>query len=210
MNNHAVRNVSVYGSHNGRSKRWEFQETEENLKPVLRLAVRHPPKKSFPRFNPFPNVVLGDQHTDIVKLDFDNTVYDEVLLWAYRTLFWFKLGGFIIFQSSIKNYVVKRKGRIFYCFKKGSYHVIFNRPVDWAENVRIMNWVALESGNEGLRKYVIMQCIKRTSTLRISPKGKKPIPKPIFHYGLQDEQIKVFLKNRMFVLDFLKEESRKR
>ena len=99
---------------------------------------------------------------------------------------------------------MKQKGRIFYRFKKGSYLVIFNRPVDWSKNVHVMNWVSLESGNENLQKYVRMQCIKETSTVRISAKGKKPIPKIVFRCGLQDKQVKKFLDNRKFVLNFLR------
>jgi hypothetical protein len=70
-------------------------------------------------------------------------------------------------------------------------------------NVHIMNWVALESGNENLKKWVIMQDIKESSTLRISNKGKKPIPKIIFRYGLQDKMIKKYLETRKLILGFL-------
>lgn len=153
------------------------------------------------------SLVFGDWDTETVRLDFDDTSLDEVRLWAYRATFFFKLEGFLILESSMKNYVVKQKGRIFYRFRKGSYLVVFNRPVDWSLNVHIMNWVALESGNENLQKYVRMQCIKETSTVRISRKGKKPFPKIVFRYGLQDKQIKQFLDTRRFILNFLEEES---
>jgi hypothetical protein len=150
------------------------------------------------------SVVFGDWSKDTVRLDFDDTSLDEVLLWSYRATFFFKLEGYIILESSMKNYVVKQKRKIFYRFKKGSYLVIFNRPVDWNKNVHVMNWVALESGNENLQKYVRMQCIKETSTVRISNKGKKPIPKIVFRYGLQDKQIKKFLETRKFILNSLR------
>lgn len=157
-----------------------------------------------------PPTVLGDWDTDTVRLDFDDTSLAEVLLWCYRSLFFFKLEGFIVLQSSMKNYIVKQKGRIFYRFQKGSYLVIFNRPVSWSFNVHIMNWVSLESGNENLQKYVRMQCIKETSTVRISGKGKKPIPKPVFRYGLQDKQVKKFDETRKFVLSFLRKKKHKK
>jgi hypothetical protein len=67
-----------------------------------------------------------------------------------------------------------------------------------------MNWVALESGNENLQRYVRMQCIKETSTVRISKKNKKHVPKVVFRYGAQDKQIKKFLETRKLLLDFLK------
>ncbi|MGD0495708.1 MAG: hypothetical protein ABSB28_06670 [Candidatus Bathyarchaeia archaeon] len=81
--------------------------------------------------------------------------------------------------------------------------------VDWSRNVHVMNWVALESGNENLQKYVRMQCLKETSTLRMSRKGKKPIPKIVFRYGLQDKMIKKHLGNRSFILNFLRKKRRR-
>jgi hypothetical protein len=99
---------------------------------------------------------------------------------------------------------VKEKGKVVYRYLKGSYLCIFDRPVKWETNVKIMNWVALESGNVNLQRYVRMQCIKQTSTVRISRKEKKPIPKVAFRFGTQDRQIKKFLETRKFVLDSLK------
>jgi hypothetical protein len=67
-----------------------------------------------------------------------------------------------------------------------------------------MNWVALESGNVNLQKYVRMQCIKKTSTVRISAKGNKPAPSIVFRYGAQDKMVKEFLANRKFVLSWIR------
>lgn len=69
-----------------------------------------------------------------------------------------------------------------------------------------MNWVALESGNDNLQRYVRMQCIKETSTVRISGKNKKPVPKVVFRYGSQDKQIKKHLETRKLLLNFLRRE----
>lgn len=154
--------------------------------------------------------VFGDWDTDTVRLDFDDTPLEEVLLWCYRATLFFKLEGFIVLQSSVKNYVVKQNGKFFYRYRKGSYLVVFNRPVDWSKNVHVMNWVSLESGNENLQRYVRMQCIKETSTVRISAKGKKPIPKIVFHYGFQDKQIRKFLETRKLLLSFLRAEAHSR
>jgi hypothetical protein len=152
-------------------------------------------------------IVWGDWDNDTVRIDHDNTILDEVKLWAYRATFWFKLEGFLILESSHKNYVVKQKGRIFFKFRKGSYLIIFNRPVNWTKNMHISNWYAhevrLESGNNNVQNYVEMQCIKETSTVRISRKNKKPIPKIIFRYGLQDKQVKKYLETRKLILSFL-------
>jgi len=83
MKNHKSspeRHVAIYGSHEGKSKRWELEGTEEELRKVLPLAIKHPPKKCFPRLakNPYPNVVLGDWDTDIVKVDWDERFLCEV------------------------------------------------------------------------------------------------------------------------------------
>jgi hypothetical protein len=152
--------------------------------------------------------VWGDWDTETVRLDFDDTALDEVLLWSYRATFFFKLDGFIVLESSHKDYVVKEKRKIIFIFTKRSYHVVFNCPVDWSRNTHIRAWVALESGIESVRKYAIMQDIKETSTLRISKKDKKPIPKTIFRYGLQDKQIKKFLETRKLILSFLRKRKR--
>jgi hypothetical protein len=148
----------------------------------------------------------GDWDKETARLDLDGMSLAEVKLWAFRATFWFKLEGFLILESSHKDYIVKQKGRIFYRFRKTSYHVVFNCPVDWSRNSHIMNWVALESGNENLKRWVIMQYIKETSTLRSSRDNKRPIPEIVFRYGLQDKQIKKFLETRKLILNFLKGE----
>ena len=110
-------------------------------------------------------------------------------------------------RSGIKEYVVKRKEKIVYRYLKCSYLVVFDRPVRWSTNVKAMNWAGLESGNVDLQRYVRMQCIKQTSTVRISvkkDKRMKPIPKIVFRYGRQDRQTQKFRVTRKFVLDFLK------
>jgi hypothetical protein len=150
-----------------------------------------------------PPVVWGDWDKETVHLDFDKTPLCEVKLWAYRTCFWFKLEGFMILLSSVKEYVVKLKGNVVYRYLKGSYLVVFAKPVRWEHNVKVMNWTALESGNADLNRYVRMQCIKQTSTVRFSAKGSKPAPRVVFKFGTQYRQIKKFLETRRFVLSSL-------
>jgi hypothetical protein len=70
-----------------------------------------------------------------------------------------------------------------------------------------MNWVCLESGNADLQRYVRMQCIKKSSTVRVSgKKGKRdrPVPRIVFRFGKQNMQVKKFLETRKFILDSLK------
>jgi len=94
----------------------------------------------------------------------------------------FKLGGFVILKSSRK-----------------CYHIVFDRRVSWRENIRIVACVALLSHCLGLQRYCLMQCIKTSSTLRISSKKEKPSPRIVFRYGKQENKVKDFLKIRKTV-----------
>jgi hypothetical protein len=125
---------------------------------------------------------LGFSDTETVMLDFDDTTSKTVKYLASRAVKWFKLGGYMILKSS-----------------KGCYHAVFNRPVSWSENMRIVAWVALQSHNKGLQKWFIMQCIKQSSTLRVSNKLGKPSPRVVFRFGRQDLQINNFIRNRHLI-----------
>lgn len=123
--------------------------------------------------------ILGFTDTETVMLDLDNTSLKSVKYWASRTMKWFKLGGFIILRSS-----------------KDNYHVVFDRPVSWSENMKIVAWVAQLSNNPMLQTWHRMQCIKEGSTLRISNKREKPSPRIVYRYGSQNGQIEEFLSYR--------------
>ena len=62
--------------------------------------------------------------------------------------------------------------------------------------MHIVAWVARLFDNEKLKNYVLMQCIKESSTLSVSSKLDKPSPRIVFRYGRQDREIKSFLKMR--------------
>jgi hypothetical protein len=126
-----------------------------------------------------PKFIIGYTDTETVKLDFDNTSFQKVKHWALLTLKHFDLGGFLILESS-----------------ENCYHVIFDRTVSWSENMSIVAWVSLLSHNKKLRNWLTMQCIKKESTLRISPKGKKPSPRIVFRHGEQDHEIQSYLEYR--------------
>lgn len=142
---------------------------------VLRRGTGLGDLKSIP--DSLPCLGLTDQET--VKLDFDDTSFKTVKYWSSRACRFFKLEGFIILKSS-----------------RRSYHVIFNRPVNWDRNVHIMDWVARLSKIETLIKYSLMQGIKESSTLRVGPKYKNPSPRIVYRYGKQDKKIKEFLEMR--------------
>ena len=123
--------------------------------------------------------IYGYSDTETVMVDFDDTPLRVVKNFALRALEFHKLDGFIILKSS-----------------ENSYHVVFDRPVKWSENMRIVAWLSLLSKNAKLKTYLIMQCIKQSSTLRISCKGEKPAPRIVYRFGKQNMQIKKFVSYR--------------
>jgi len=81
---------------------------------------------------------------------------------------------------------------------------VFNRAVSWAQNLKVVAWVALQSQNRGLKDWLLMQCIKQSSTLKISPKREKQSPRIVFRYGKQDQQIFNYIKMRTFTKKIIK------
>jgi hypothetical protein len=124
-------------------------------------------------------VVFGVTDEVTVKLDFDDTPFRWVKYWASRACNWFDLGGYIILKSS-----------------KKSYHIVFDRAVDWRTNMHILCWVAVEANNWRLKNYVLMQGIKECSTLRVGPKLEKPPPRIVYRFGDQGGEIARFLEMR--------------
>lgn len=129
----------------------------------------------------------GYTDNETVMLDFDDTTFKNVKYWACRTMRWFKLGGFVILKSSENN-----------------YHVVFNRSVSWSRNMHVVSWVSLESGNRGLLKWLQMQCIKESSTLRVSAKKEKLPPRIVYRFGEQDKQIQSFLHYRKIIKNIVR------
>ncbi|MFX0200390.1 MAG: hypothetical protein ACFFCW_30090 [Candidatus Hodarchaeota archaeon] len=136
------------------------------------------------------NSILGFTDTETVLLDFDNTTLKTVKYWARRAMNWFKLGGFIILKSSERN-----------------YHIVFDRPVSWSENMKVVAWVALLSQRRELQRWLLMQCIKMSSTLRVSPKLEKPSPRIVYREGAENNQIAGFLRSRRKIKDIMKQMS---
>lgn len=134
-----------------------------------------------------PKPLLGYTDMETVKLDFDCVSFKTVRYWAFRIMRWFNLGAFIILKSSTK-----------------CYHVVFDRSVSWSENMRIVAWASLLSHNRGLVKYLQMQCIKESSTLRVSPKGEKPSPRIVYRYGKQDGEIRNFINYRKVIKSIIR------
>jgi hypothetical protein len=126
--------------------------------------------------------ILGFTDKATVKIDFDDRSFKTAKYWAFRTLKRFRLGGFVILKSSEKH-----------------YHMVFDRRVSWSKNMGIIGWVAVCSRNSKLKDWLAMQCIKKSSTLRVAPKGDKPSPRVVYRYGKQQHEIKNYLKYRNLI-----------
>jgi hypothetical protein len=98
------------------------------------------------------------------------------------------LRGFIMLKSS-----------------KNHYHVVFDRYTPREENLSIMSWVAILSKSQKLKDYVLRQCIKMASTLRVLMKDGKPSPRLVFRFGYQDNAVKDYLEYRQLIKSVHKE-----
>lgn len=195
--------LAFYGNENGKQKRIQVHGTRPELMKVAPLILGTEGYSS--------NVIIGNWSKNTVQLDMDKMLIDKVKYLVNRALNWFNLGGAIIFESSRKEYVAKekgKKGKVTYRYVERNYLVAFNRSVSWTKNIHIINWIALESGSVDLQKWVTMQCIKESSTLRFSPKIDKPSPKIVFRYGSQNRQIKELLETRKIILNILKQQKK--
>jgi len=209
--NKEILNIAIYGSHKRKGKRWELSGTKKELESALPLAVLHPPEERFPRYNPFPKVVLGDHDTDIVKVDWDERPYTEVKRFSRLMDERYSLDGHMILQSSTTLHKVRDESldRIAYQYRTGSFHTVFNRPVTHLELNSILAWLCLFTKDTKLITWYLLQNIKGTYTLRLGFKGKKKPPKIVYRFGNQHRQIAKYLSRYDFALNFLEEESRK-
>jgi len=123
---------------------------------------------------------LGYTDTNTIKIDIDNVKYDIIENCAKYFMKKYKLEGYIILESS-----------------KEKYHLMFNKSVSWKRNInivaRIINSLRYEYN---IMKWFTLQCIKQSSTLRMSEKGDKLSPRIITIVGKQDKEIKNYLDFR--------------
>ena len=103
---------------------------------------------------------------------------------------WFNLRGFLTLKSSER-----------------CHHVVFNRTVDWMENIKIVAWVARRraSNNPGLQEWARLQIIKEGVTLRGSSKGGKSSSRIVYREGEEDDRIRDFLRFRRLIKDILRD-----
>jgi hypothetical protein len=199
-----IRHVAIYGSHDRKGKRWELGGTEEQLRPALKLAIEHPPKQRFVH-NPYPNVVLGDWDSDMVKVDWDERFLCEVKRFSKILCERYKLGGFIILESSTKLHKVRDETLTDYAitYRSKSYHTVFDEPKTHDEVNAILAWLCLFTKDTRLITWYLLQMIKGTYTLRQGFKGRKKPPRIVYGYGKGDKQITKFLRNRLFIHSLL-------
>ena len=124
---------------------------------------------------------IGYSDCETVKLDLDDMSFSRVKEIVIITMNLFNLGGYVILKSS-----------------RNCYHAVFDRNVVWGENVAIMAKVSLmlRFKNPKVLKWFLMQCIKGSSTLRVTPKNEKPSPRIVYTFGEQNHAITNFLKER--------------
>jgi hypothetical protein len=84
---------------------------------------------------------IGVTAIETVMLNLDNMSFRTARYWARRVMKWHKLEGFLLLKSSYAN-----------------YHAVFNRKVDWSENMQIVAWVSLLSRKSKLQMWHRMQC----------------------------------------------------
>jgi len=126
--------------------------------------------------------LLGLTDPETVMIDCDNMPIRVVKKLALTVMEKCRLGGFIILRSS-----------------KNCYHVVFARYVSWEDNLSAVGWFSVLSHNPKMKDYLVMQCIKKASTLRVVPTKEKPAPRLVYRFGCQDQAIKDFLRHRQLI-----------
>lgn len=126
--------------------------------------------------------ILGYTDPETVMIDCDNRSFRVVKKLALIVMEKYRLGGFIILKSS-----------------KNCYHVVFDRYVSWEDNLSAVGWFSVLSHNPKVKDYLVMQCIKRASTLRVVPMKEKPSPRLVYRFGCQDHAVKDFLRHRQLI-----------
>jgi len=139
-------------------------------------------------------VLLGYSDKETVKIDWDECSLDFVKKYSLKACKKFNLEGFIILLSS-----QKKVNADFGEYTVKSYHTVFNKPVSWEKNVKIMSWLSLISNHYKLMRYTLVQIAKGSSTLRITPKtsdSNPKYPKIVFVYGKTDKCVARYIKTR--------------
>lgn len=85
--------------------------------------------------------LIGYTDMSTVKLDIDKKTLKKTKRGAKRVCEWFKLEGYIILKSSSRG-----------------FHVLFNKPVSWKQNVSTMAWACyITNFDLPIMRYLVMQ-----------------------------------------------------
>jgi len=116
--------------------------------------------------------IVGFTDQQTVKLDLDKKGIKDATWITHLLMERYNLEGYIILESSPNNHLA-----------------IFNEPVSWEDNTHIMGFAGWLIKTHDYDRWLTMQLIKRTSTVRVSPKGDKPAPTIVYEYGEADKMI---------------------
>jgi len=81
----------------------------------------------------------------------------------------------------------------------GSYHAVFDKLVDWCENLSYVAHVLINYDLPKLNAWLLNQIRKGYADLRVTPKGGKPTPKIVFRKGSQGNRIQHYENHRVYV-----------
>jgi hypothetical protein len=125
------------------------------------------------RHEGFRGAVIGFTSSSTAMLDLDGVTLRRAKEIADGLLDRFDLGGYVILQSSYRN-----------------YHVIFSRRLSWKRALQVMFSVPeCRRRSNGKLSWAELQAIKGAATLRISNKGRKSPPREVYRKGKQNGEI---------------------
>jgi len=117
--------------------------------------------------------IIGTFTKNYVQIDFDEMSFLDVIKICDAALKKWNLEGYIIIKSS-----------------KQHYHAVFNKYFKkWEDVAKIMSWIAIISENIKVKDYVLLQIIRKESTLRLTEKANKPKPRIVYRCGKHDKGI---------------------
>lgn len=126
--------------------------------------------------------LLGNYTSSYVQIDFDKMQFTRVFDICELVMEKYRLEGYLIAKSS-----------------KHHYHVIFNKKLEWKQVVKIMSWIAIISRSLSVKNYVLLQLIRGESTLRLSTKKNKPIPRVICRKGQTNKGVEKYLATKRWI-----------
>ena len=88
-----------------------LEDTSKYQLEIFRRTLKNMVRKELGltgRLNP-GKPTLGFTDAETMMLDFDKTKFKNVKFWSLKTLKWFKLGGFLVLESTLDSYHVRAR-----------------------------------------------------------------------------------------------------